>query len=144
MSTRCAITRVCIFLMLACGYNGVTFAENPESKAKNVGEAAELAEEATKAEANAEAKKLTEPALAINYSSVFDDYVSFEDIPDIGWKEANDNVGQIGGWRAYANLVQEEAMKEKSMKEEAMKEEAMKEKAMEEAELESQEKESDK
>ena len=31
--------------------------------------------------------------------------------PDVDWKEANDNVGQIGGWRAYAKLVQEEAKK---------------------------------
>lgn len=97
MSIRCATARVCFFLMLTCGYAGGTFAENPKSK--------------TVEEPEAEAKEQAEPALIIDYSSVFDDYVPFDDIPDIGWKEANDNVGEIGGWRAYAKLVQEEAKK---------------------------------
>lgn len=92
MSTRRAVARVCVFFMLICGYTAVTLAESPDSKV--------------------EAKELTEPALVISYSSVFDDYIPFDEVPDIGWKEANDNVGQIGGWRAYAKLVQEEAKKE--------------------------------
>jgi len=50
-------------------------------------------------------------APVLQYSSVFDNYIPFDDMPDIGWKEANDNVGQIGGWRAYAKIVQEEAKK---------------------------------
>lgn len=47
--------------------------------------------------------------VVLDYSSVFDDYLPFDDYPDISWKEANDNVGEIGGWRAYLKLVQEEA-----------------------------------
>lgn len=49
----------------------------------------------------------------ISYSSVFENYVSFEDTPDIGWREANDTVGRIGGWRAYTRQVQAEQKKEK-------------------------------
>ena len=47
--------------------------------------------------------------VVLQYISVFDDYLPFDEYPDIGWKEANDRVGEIGGWRAYAKLVQEEA-----------------------------------
>ena len=59
-----------------------------------------------------------DPELAIRYHSVFDDYVSFDYLPDIGWREANDKVGKIGGWRSYARLVQEEQKKEAMRSEE--------------------------
>jgi hypothetical protein len=36
------------------------------------------------------------------YRSAFDGYRGFEDAPPVPWREANDNVGRIGGWRAYA------------------------------------------
>ncbi len=57
----------------------------------------------------------------ISYSSVFENYVSFEDTPEIGWREANDTVGRIGGWRAYTRQVQAEQKKEKMANEGAEK-----------------------
>ena len=42
----------------------------------------------------------------IGYSSIFKQYLPFDHVPDIGWREANDRVGEIGGWRAYLELVQ--------------------------------------
>ncbi len=34
--------------------------------------------------------------------SVFDSYQPFADEKPAPWKESNDTVGRIGGWRAYA------------------------------------------
>jgi len=48
----------------------------------------------------------------LEYVSVFESYRSFEELADIGWREANDNVGRIGGWRSYARQVQAEQKKE--------------------------------
>lgn len=45
----------------------------------------------------------------IGYVSVFENYVPFDYLPDTGWKEANDKVGEIGGWRSYARIVQDAA-----------------------------------
>jgi hypothetical protein len=36
------------------------------------------------------------------HRSAFATYRNFPDAPPIPWKQANDTVGQIGGWRAYA------------------------------------------
>ena len=38
----------------------------------------------------------------LTYRSVFDGYRPFSDQPVVSWREANDLVGRIGGWRAYA------------------------------------------
>lgn len=84
--------RVCLVLLWGCA--GVTFAQ-----------------EAPKAKEKADKQGDTNPTFVFNYSSVFDNYIPFDEVPEIGWVEANDNVGQIGGWRAYAKLVQEEAKK---------------------------------
>lgn len=43
------------------------------------------------------------------YSSRLADYRVFPDEKVGSWKEANDNVGRIGGWRAYAKEAQEPA-----------------------------------
>ncbi len=64
------------------------------------------------AKPKAESKEPTE----LGYSSVFDNYQPYEYLPDIGWREANDEVGKIGGWRSYAKLVQQ-AQKEELEKE---------------------------
>lgn len=48
----------------------------------------------------------------ISYSSVFDNYVPFDFVPDIEWQDANDKVGEIGGWRAYLKIVQEANQRE--------------------------------
>jgi hypothetical protein len=39
------------------------------------------------------------------YRSPFEGYRRYADEPLVSWKEANDNVGRIGGWRAYAQEV---------------------------------------
>jgi hypothetical protein len=41
------------------------------------------------------------------YSSVFEGYQPFAEQELIPWREANDNVGRIGGWRAYAREASE-------------------------------------
>ena len=46
------------------------------------------------------------PALPA-YKSAFEGYQPFTDDKTVNWKEANDNVARIGGWRAYAKQAQE-------------------------------------
>lgn len=41
-------------------------------------------------------------APALTYRSVFEGYQPFADEKIIGWKQANETVREIGGWRAYA------------------------------------------
>ena len=115
MSIQIEKARACGFILLASSYCGVTLAEET---AKKEGAEAKMAEAAD-----------SKSAPIIDYSSVFDNYIPFDETPEIGWKEANDNVGEIGGWRAYAKLVEEEAKKEK----EAMKQEEAKKEAKEES-----------
>ena len=40
------------------------------------------------------------------YRSAFDGYRNHADQPVGSWREANDRVGRIGGWRAYAREAQ--------------------------------------
>lgn len=40
------------------------------------------------------------------YRSALADYRAFSDEEPASWKEANDLVGRIGGWRAYAREAQ--------------------------------------
>lgn len=47
-----------------------------------------------------------------SYRSVFEGYRPFSDQPAVSWREANDAVGRIGGWRAYARETQQEAAPE--------------------------------
>ena len=42
------------------------------------------------------------PGASLAYRSVFDGYRSFDEQPVVSWREANDLVGRIGGWQAYA------------------------------------------
>jgi hypothetical protein len=46
-------------------------------------------------------------APATTYRSTFEGYQPFNDQPVGVWKDANDAVGRIGGWRAYAKEAQE-------------------------------------
>lgn len=41
------------------------------------------------------------------YRSAFEGYRPFDDQKVAPWKESNDTVGRIGGWRAYAKEAQE-------------------------------------
>lgn len=40
---------------------------------------------------------------ALPYQSVFSGYQSFKEQPVSSWREINDEVEKIGGWRAYAS-----------------------------------------
>jgi hypothetical protein len=45
------------------------------------------------------------------YRSAFEGYQPFAEQKLVPWKEANDTVGKIGGWRAYAREANEAAGK---------------------------------
>ncbi len=45
----------------------------------------------------------------LQYSSPIKAYQGYEDQPVQSWRKANDRVGQIGGWRAYAKEARTEA-----------------------------------
>ena len=46
-------------------------------------------------------------ATAVRYESAFSRYKSYRDEKATPWREANDTVTQIGGWRAYAKEAQQ-------------------------------------
>lgn len=39
---------------------------------------------------------------AVSFRSALEGYQPYTDEKTVNWKEANDNVGRIGGWREYA------------------------------------------
>ena len=43
----------------------------------------------------------------ISYASPIADYQPYVDEKILSWRAANDKVGQIGGWRAYAKEAQQ-------------------------------------
>jgi len=43
------------------------------------------------------------------YRSAFEGYQPYTDEKTLSWKEANDRIGSIGGWRVYAKEAQEPA-----------------------------------
>jgi hypothetical protein len=43
------------------------------------------------------------------WRSAFDGYQPYAEAPLASWRESNDTVGRIGGWRAYAREAQEDA-----------------------------------
>ncbi|MGE8318937.1 MAG: hypothetical protein ACN6O3_09335 [Comamonas sp.] len=49
------------------------------------------------------------PALptALQYTPAIASYQAYKDEPVQSWREANDRVGQIGGWKAYAKEARE-------------------------------------
>lgn len=42
----------------------------------------------------------------LQYSPAMSDYQAYKDQPVQSWRQVNDRVGAIGGWRAYAKEVQ--------------------------------------
>lgn len=46
-------------------------------------------------------------AVAPAFRSSLDGYQPFSDEKVVPWRDANDNVGRIGGWRVYAKEAQE-------------------------------------
>lgn len=64
--------------------------------------------------ASAQSAVLVNPAAASaptppEYRSAFEGYKPYTDEKMLSWKEANDRVGGIGGWRVYAKEAQEPA-----------------------------------
>lgn len=49
------------------------------------------------------------PSFSMDFESAFQSYRSYADEPLMPWSQANDQVGRIGGWRAYAREAQEPA-----------------------------------
>lgn len=49
------------------------------------------------------------PSSSAGFESAFQSYRSYADEPLLPWYQANDQVGRIGGWRAYAREAQEPA-----------------------------------
>jgi hypothetical protein len=45
-------------------------------------------------------------AAGLDYQPILESYRPFRDETPIPWIRANDDVGRIGGWRAYAREVQ--------------------------------------
>ena len=41
----------------------------------------------------------------LRYETPFVNYRSYQEIPVASWREANDEVARIGGWKAYAREV---------------------------------------
>lgn len=41
------------------------------------------------------------------YRSAFEGYQPYTEEKPVNWKEANDSVGRIGGWREYAKEAQQ-------------------------------------
>lgn len=62
--------------------------------------------------AKAAAAAQTVPA-ALPYRTVFDGYQPFTDEKLKSWKDSNNTVGKIGGWRAYAKEAAEPASADK-------------------------------
>lgn len=52
----------------------------------------------------AAAQKPTLPT-QLQYSSAVGAYKAYADQPVQSWRDANDRVGQIGGWKAYAQEI---------------------------------------
>jgi hypothetical protein len=57
------------------------------------------------AQAGASAAKSGLPS-KLQYASPLQAYKAYADQPVESWREANDRVGRIGGWRAYAKEIQ--------------------------------------
>lgn len=51
--------------------------------------------------------KTPEAAPALPYRSALEGYRPYGEIKMMPWSEANDTVGKIGGWRAYAKEAAE-------------------------------------
>lgn len=45
----------------------------------------------------------------LSYRSTFTGYEAYKEQSVQSWKEANDKVGEIGGWRAYAKEMRQTA-----------------------------------
>jgi hypothetical protein len=53
------------------------------------------------------AQNETAPKASLTFKSTLDQYKSYTDEKVTSWKAANDEVGRIGGWRAYLKEANE-------------------------------------
>lgn len=56
--------------------------------------------------AAAPAPSATAAPAAVPFTSALAGYRPFDDTPAANWRQANDEVGRIGGWRAYTREAQ--------------------------------------
>ena len=49
---------------------------------------------------------VTPEVTVVQYRSAFSDYVPYSEQEIVSWRQANDLVGEIGGWRTYAKESQ--------------------------------------
>ena len=54
-----------------------------------------------------ESKGASDAPILVEYKSTFTNYRPFVDQPIVSWREANDTVAKIGGWRTYAKESQQ-------------------------------------
>ena len=52
----------------------------------------------------------------VPYRSAFEGYQPYSDEKIVSWKQANDTVGQIGGWRAYAKEASQDSSADNAVK----------------------------
>lgn len=53
------------------------------------------------------AKTATSSVSTLQYSSAISGYQGYKDQPVNSWKEVNDTVGKVGGWKVYAKEARE-------------------------------------
>lgn len=52
--------------------------------------------------ATPDSKSAAPSSVALGYRSAFADYRAYSEQPVVSWRDTNENVGKIGGWRVYA------------------------------------------
>ena len=52
----------------------------------------------------------------VPYRSAFEGYQPYSDEKIVNWKQANDTVGQIGGWRAYSKEASQDSSADNAVK----------------------------
>ena len=57
--------------------------------------------------AEAQSQPTNTAAPTLRYNSVFDQYRGYDEIQVGSWRESNDTVGRIGGWRYYAQEAEQ-------------------------------------
>ena len=64
--------------------------------------AGQMVQAQTQTQVQTQASPVSGPVTALEYRSAFTGYQPFDEQKIMPWRDANDTVGRIGGWRAYA------------------------------------------
>ena len=59
--------------------------------------------------AQSAAPEMAKPDYQLSYRSAFTSYEPYQEQKVQSWREANDKVGEIGGWRVYAKEMRQVA-----------------------------------